>query len=90
MNETHLEQNEIIEIENYEVINNNNRKGKGGVLIGVRKDIKHLSCEISRKTEEYEMLWVKLSNNKNINIRIGIIYAPQESRTKKKHNRRNV
>ena len=84
LNETHLDQNENIEIDNYEFVNNNNKKGKGGVSIGVRKDILHLCSELSRKTKEYEMLWMKISNNKNINIRIGNIYAPQENKTKKK------
>ena len=68
---------------NYEFINNNNKEGKGGVSVGLRNDIKHMCIEISRETKDYEMLWIKISNNKNINIRIGNIYAPQESKTKK-------
>ena len=83
LNETMLDKDENITINNYTFINNNNKKGKGGVSIGIRKDIFHLCCEISRETKEYEMLWIKISNNKNINIRIGNIYAPQENKTKK-------
>ena len=36
--------------------------------------------EIDKKTEEYESLWVLISNGIT-KIRVGCIYAPQESRT---------
>ena len=65
-----MDQQENITINNYEFVNNNNKKGKGGVSIGIRKNIKYLCIEISRETKEYEMLWIKISNNKNINIRM--------------------
>ena len=80
LNETHLEKNENIEIKGYSFYNNNNKEGKGGVSIGIQNNLKHISVEIDRKTEEYETLWIKISNDK-IKIRIGNIYAPQESRT---------
>ena len=83
LTETLVGENDNIVIDNYEFISNNNKEGKGGVAIGVRKDIRHMCVEINRQTKEYETLWIKISNNKNINIRIGNIYAPQECRTKK-------
>ena len=84
LNETHLDKDENIQIDNYEFINNSNKKGKGGVSIGIRKDILHFCSEITRDTQEYETIWIKITNNKNINIRLGNIYAPQENKTKKK------
>ena len=84
LTEAHLGKDENIIVDNYTFIHNNNKEGKGGVSIWLRNDIKHMCIEISRETKEYETLWIKISNNKNINIRIGNIYAPQECRTKEK------
>ena len=80
--ETKLDTDEKVEIEGYTVVPKNNKKGKGGILIGIRKDLDHLMIEIDRQTEEFESLWVLVSN-KVTKIRIGCIYAPQESRTGK-------
>ena len=82
LNETFLGENVKVEIDNYELIYNNNKDGKGGVIIGIHNDIKHLYIVVDRSTKTFEALWVKISNNKDINIRIGVIYAPQESKTK--------
>ena len=81
-------QEENIQINNYEFVNNNNKKGKGGVSIGIRKDILHLCIEISRETKQYEMLWLKISNNKNINIRIGNMYAHKREEQKRKQQKK--
>ena len=43
--------------------------------------------EISRKHKEYETLWVKISHNKNINIRTWNIYTPQNKNTVVKYKR---
>ena len=70
---------ENIKIEGYEIIYNNKER-KGGTIIGVKNNIKHLCIEIEKKVEEYESTWIVLSNG-IIRIRIGCIYAPQEGRT---------
>ena len=54
-----------------------------GTIIGVRSDIKHKSTLVEKISEEYEATWIKISNKNNINILVGNIYAPQESRTKR-------
>ena len=82
INETHLGQNENITISNYEVIYNNKKEGKMGTIIGIREDVKDKYVVIETKSEEFEATWIKFSNENNINIRIGTVYAPQECRTK--------
>ena len=54
-----------------------------GSAFGIRNDIKDKCVLIEKKSEEYEATWIKFSNNSNINVKIGNICAPQESRTKK-------
>ena len=71
-----------MEIEGYKVIHNNKKKGQGGIIIGVRADMKNLMMEIDRRNEEFGSFWVIISN-KITKIRAGCIYAPQESRTGK-------
>ena len=79
INETHLGQDEGINIKGYKVFYNNKKEGRGGIVIGIKNKFKHLSIEIETKTEEFETLWVTVSNE-IIKIRVGCIYAPQESR----------
>ena len=78
--ETKLDSEGDVDIQGYKFIPKNNKKGKGGILVGVREDLKHLILEIDRMTEGFEALWIILSN-KVTKIRIGCIYAPQECRT---------
>ena len=75
--ETHLGK-EVIETNGYSYIYNNNKKGKGGIAIGVKSNMLHLIKELKRSTKEYETMWIIISNNK-VKIRIGILYAPQET-----------
>ena len=48
----------------------------------------NIGIEVSRETKEYETLRIKISNNKNINIRIGNIYMPHK-RVKQKSKQQN-
>ena len=77
--ETHLEQNEKIKIEGYELYYNDNKKGKGGIIIGVREELKNITIETEKILDKYQTLWIKINNKKN-KINIGTIYAPQESK----------
>ena len=77
--ETHLDTDEDIEIEGYEIYYNNCVKGKGGILIAVKDNLKGITIETENITEEYQTLWIKIDNNRH-KINIGSVYAPQESR----------
>ena len=78
-----LGENENIEEDRYHLIYNSRKEGKMGTLLGVRKDLENKYIVIEKVSEEYEATWIIFTNKNNINIRIGNIYAPQESRTKK-------
>ena len=82
LNETLLKENQNIDINGqYRFYNNNENTDKWGVSIGIDNRLNNVTVEVDRKSEEFESLWLKISNDR-IKIRIGNIYAPQESRTK--------
>ena len=83
LNETLLGEEEKVEIEDYEIMYNSKREGKMGTLIGIHKMLVGKSVILEKISEEYEAFWIQCSNNNNIKMRIGNIYAPQENRTKK-------
>ena len=83
LTETKLDTDVKVEIEGYQLYHKNKKKGEGGIIIGVSEVIQHLTVEIERQDEDFESLWILLSNEVT-KIRIGCIYAPQESRTSKK------
>ena len=82
--ETGLEQNEEIKFEGYRVIpKNKTDEGEGrGVLIAVKNELKHITTEVKQLEKPGEQLWVRISNGRS-NIRVGVVYAPQESKTNK-------
>ena len=77
--ETHMEKEEETQIPGYSLVCRNDRSANsGGILIGVRDNIKSISLEL---TEENKVgLWILLTNTKK-KIRIGVIYTPQENVT---------
>ena len=79
--ETMLDKDEKIEIPGYRVFDNNNKTGKGGIIIAVKKELKDITIETEQVTEEYQSLWIKIDNTRN-KINVGCIYAPQENKTK--------
>ena len=81
--ETHLGKEETIKIQDYKLFRNDRNTEGGGVLIGVHKKLKNVVLEASRSkdTDVEESIWVVMNNGK-ISVRIGCIYAPQESRTR--------
>ena len=83
INETHLGEDENVEVKNYKFIYNSKKEGKMGTIIGIHNKLKDKCMIIEKISEEYEATWIKFSNNDKINIKIGNIYAPQESRTNK-------
>ena len=78
--ETKLEEGEIIKLEGYE-IERVDREEEGGVLIAYKKCLKNVMQIVREEKEDCEMLWMKLDNGK-IAIRIGVVYMPQENKTK--------
>ena len=53
---------------------------RGGIQLGVNNNLKHISIKVNETNGKEEMKWI-LINNDRIEIRIGVIYMPQESRT---------
>ena len=82
--ETHLMEKEKLDIDedDYEVFRNDRNQDGGGVLIGVERRLAHLTTIVEKKKEVEESLWVVMNNNQ-LPLRIGVVYAPQESRTAK-------
>ena len=81
--ETYLDEGDKVEIDGYKVERLDRNREGGGILIAVKENISGsmLTVEEERKIGEY--LWVVIDNHR-IKIRIGIVYAPQETKTKKK------
>ena len=51
-------------------------------MIAVQNKLEHIMTVVESKKEIEEALWIVI-NNKKTKLRIGVIYAPQESRTSK-------
>ena len=81
--ETHLMEKEKIEIEGYytDVGNDRNKDGRG-ILVGVQNQLKSIITVVEQHQGVEESLWFTLDNNQ-VAVRIGVIYAPQKSRTSK-------
>ena len=77
--ETHLLEIEPLDIDGYEIYRND-INSNGGILFGVRKELKNVCTIVENKKEIEESLWLVINNSQS-QIRIGGIYAPQESRT---------
>ena len=74
---------EKIEIEGYDTsIRNDRDKDGGGILLGVQNQLKDIITVVEKHKGVEESLWITL-DNKQVAIRLGMIYAPQESRTSK-------
>ena len=83
LTETHLLDIEKFPIEGYEDPYRHDRDNLGGgILIGIKKELKNICTVVEKSSEVGEMMWLVLDNNR-IKLRIGVIYAPQESRTTK-------
>ena len=79
--ETHLDEEEEIELEGYKVERNDRNGDGGGVLIAYKDVIKNIVSNIVKVKEGYEGLWVDI-NNKVGKIKLGTVYFPQENETK--------
>ena len=81
--ETHLLETEPCVIDGYgEPYRNDKDNMGGGLIVFVRKEIENICTVVEKNNEVGQSLWVVIDNNQ-VKIRLGLIYAPQESRTKK-------
>ena len=78
--ETHLIKKIGLDIEGYEIYRNDRDQDGGGILFGIQKRLKYITTIVQKQHAVEENLWLVI-DNKQVAIRVGIIYAPQESRT---------
>ena len=46
----------------------------------MNNNLKHISIEVNESNCKEEMIWILINNNR-VELRIGVVYMPQESRT---------
>ena len=80
--ETHLIKKESVKIDGYKILRNDRDQDGGGIMIGLQKQLKDIYTIVEKQKEVEESLWIVI-DNKQVAIRVGVIYAPQESRTAK-------
>ena len=80
--ESHLMDEEDLQIDGYKNLRNDRNKDGGGVLIAVQEKLYNITTIVEKMKDVEESIWVVI-NNTCTAIRIGLIYAPQESRTTK-------
>ena len=77
--ETHMQKEEEITILGYDTIYWNDKTSNSGVtIIAVKDKMKTITMQVKQEAEVGQTLWILLNNQKN-KIKIGVIYAPQES-----------
>ena len=79
--ETKLGEKEEIEMEGYTPYPMNRNEHGGGIMLLVKEELEHIAVEVDKQKEVGEVMWITLSNKRN-NIRLGVVYAPQESKVK--------
>ena len=80
--ETHLLEIEEVTIDGYVPYRNDRNNSGGGIYVGIRKELEKVCTIVEKKKDIEESLWITI-NNSRVKIRMGVIYAPQESRTSK-------
>ena len=82
LTETKLNSGDVVEIEGYKVVRVDRDEEGGGVLIAYKETLNNIMvCTAKVKLNNAEMLWYKIDNGK-VKLKLGVIYMPQESRTK--------
>ncbi len=80
--ETKLKEGELLELQGYKMARVDRDEEGGGVLIAFKRTLDNIwICTKEYKKHGCEMVWVKIENTK-IKVKIGVVYMPQESRTK--------
>ena len=78
--ETKLEIEDDFKIEGYTTHKMNRNENGGGVMILVKEELKNITVEVADRNEIGEAKWISINNGRT-NVRIGVLYAPQEHRT---------
>ena len=78
--ETHLLKEEQIQIPGYKIFRNDGTNNSRGILIAIKEKLKTIVVEVNREEEIGQTLWVLLNNQKT-QVRMGVIYGPQENVT---------
>ena len=66
--ETHMQKEEEIQIPGYSLVYHNDRSANsGGILRGVRDNIKNISVELTQENKVGQSLWILLTNTKKNN-----------------------
>ena len=83
--ETHLEeQDNVLTIDGYDTIRRDRQYGQGGgMLIYYNKSIKNMLTVISPEDSSNESVTCIKIKNSRTNIKLGVVYMPQESETKR-------
>ena len=76
-----MQKEEEIQMPGYSLVYCNDRSANsGGILIGVRDNVKNSSLELTQENKVGQSLWILLTDTEK-KIRVGVIYAPQENLT---------
>ena len=79
--ETKLAEGADIKIDGYESWPMNRDENGGGIMVWVKKELENIVVAVEKQREVGETMWMTITNGRT-NIRLGVIYAPQESKTK--------
>jgi exonuclease III len=79
--ESHLLEEEKLKFDGYADPFRNDRDNLGGgICIAVRQEIKDICTVVEKWRDVGESLWIVIDNG-IVKVRVGVVYAPQESRT---------
>ena len=78
--ETHLDEAERVQLEGFNLIFRSD-KSNIGIMVAVKDKLKNIAIQLGETKEVGQTLWIRLDNRKE-KIRIGTVYALQESRTR--------
>ena len=81
--ETKLDGEDTIKLDGYQSYRLNRKESGGGVMFLVKDRLKNILTEVAEYEEVGETKWIVIDNGRIPGIRIGILYAPQENKTKK-------
>ena len=80
--ETHLDEAERVQLEGFKSIFRSDKSSEsGGIMVTVKDKPKNIVIQLGETKEVGQTLWIRLDNGKE-KIRIGTVYAPQESRSR--------
>ena len=79
--ETKLAEKEEIEFGGYTPYPMNRNEHGGGIMVLIKAELENIAVVVDKQNEFGEVMWITIANSRN-NIRLGVVYAPQESKTK--------